>query len=86
MMATAGGVCALRHTTLCWISLGFATAFAAYRLDTPWQVLLNDIANQMVFSEIGASVGAVPVAGGSSSRIARSRLSTWMDCYAKSIR
>jgi 5-methylthioadenosine/S-adenosylhomocysteine deaminase len=62
-MATAGGAAALRHKKLGKISPGFAADLVVYRLDAPWWVPLNDIVNQMVFAETGASVDTVLIDG-----------------------
>jgi 5-methylthioadenosine/S-adenosylhomocysteine deaminase len=62
-MATAGGAAALRHKKLGKISPGFAADLVVYRLDAPWWVPVNDIVNQMVFAETGASVDTVLIDG-----------------------
>jgi 5-methylthioadenosine/S-adenosylhomocysteine deaminase len=62
-MATAGGAAALRHQKLGRISPGFAADLVVYRLDAPWWVPVNDIVNQMVFAETGASVDTVLIDG-----------------------
>jgi 5-methylthioadenosine/S-adenosylhomocysteine deaminase len=62
-MATIGGAGALRHPKLGKIAPGFAADLVVYRLDTPWWVPVNDIVNQMVFAETGASVDTVLIDG-----------------------
>jgi cytosine/adenosine deaminase-related metal-dependent hydrolase len=62
-MATAGGAGALRNDKLGRIAPGFAADLAVYGLDTPWWVPVNDVVNQMVFAETGASVETVMVDG-----------------------
>jgi 5-methylthioadenosine/S-adenosylhomocysteine deaminase len=62
-MATTGGAAALRHKKLGKISPGFAADLAVYRLDKPWWVPVNDLVNQMVFAETGASVDTVLIDG-----------------------
>jgi len=62
-MATRGGARALRRERLGQIAPGFLADLAVYRLDSPWWVPVNDIANQMVFAETGASVETVMVDG-----------------------
>lgn len=61
--ATAGGAGALRHPALGQISPGFAADLTIYRLDAPWWVPVNDVVNQLVFAETGASVDTVLVDG-----------------------
>jgi 5-methylthioadenosine/S-adenosylhomocysteine deaminase len=62
-MATAGGAAALRHLTLGTIAPGFAADLVVYRLDAPWWIPVNDVVNQMVFAETGASVESVMIDG-----------------------
>jgi cytosine/adenosine deaminase-related metal-dependent hydrolase len=62
-MATAGGAAALRHKKLGNISPGFAADLVVYRLNKPWWVPVNDLVNQMVFAETGASVDTVLIDG-----------------------
>jgi cytosine/adenosine deaminase-related metal-dependent hydrolase len=62
-MATAGGAGALRHQRLGQISPGFVADLVVYRLDRPWWVPVNDVVNQMVFAETGASVDTVMIDG-----------------------
>jgi cytosine/adenosine deaminase-related metal-dependent hydrolase len=62
-MATAGGAGAIRHAALGEISPGFAADLTVYRLDAPWWVPVNDVVNQLVFAETGASVETVLVDG-----------------------
>jgi 5-methylthioadenosine/S-adenosylhomocysteine deaminase len=62
-MATQGGARALRQKRLGQIVPGFRADLAVYRLDSPWWVPINDVANQMVFAETGASVEIVLVDG-----------------------
>lgn len=62
-MATAGGAGALRNDKLGRIAPGFVADLAVYGLDAPWWVPVNDVVNQMVFAETGASVETVMVDG-----------------------
>ena len=62
-MATAGGAGAMRQDKLGRIAPGFAADLAVYRLDSPWWVPVNDVVNQLVFAETGASVETVMVDG-----------------------
>ena len=62
-MATAGGAGAMRQDKLGRIAPGFAADLAVYRLDAPWWVPVNDVVNQLVFAETGASVETVMVDG-----------------------
>jgi 5-methylthioadenosine/S-adenosylhomocysteine deaminase len=62
-MATTGGAAALRYKKLGKISPGFAADLVVYRLNAPWWVPVNDIVNQMVFAETGASVDTVLIDG-----------------------
>jgi cytosine/adenosine deaminase-related metal-dependent hydrolase len=62
-MATTGGAAALRHQKLGRIAPGFAADLVVYRLNAPWWVPVNDIVNQMVFAETGASVDTVMIDG-----------------------
>jgi 5-methylthioadenosine/S-adenosylhomocysteine deaminase len=62
-MATTGGAAALRHKKLGKIFPGFAADLVVYRLDAPWWVPVNDVVNQMVFAETGASVDTVLIDG-----------------------
>ena len=54
---------ALRHQKLGKIGPGFAADLVVYRLDAPWWMPVNDIVNQMVFAETGASVETVLIDG-----------------------
>jgi cytosine/adenosine deaminase-related metal-dependent hydrolase len=62
-MATTGGAGALRHDRLGKIAPGFVADLVVYRLDAPWWVPVNDVVNQMVFAENGASVETVLIDG-----------------------
>jgi cytosine/adenosine deaminase-related metal-dependent hydrolase len=62
-MATAGGAKALRRNDIAAISPGRAADLVIYRLDTPWWTPLNDVVNQLVFAETGASVETVLIDG-----------------------
>lgn len=62
-MATAGGAKAMRHKNVGALSKGFAADIVVYRLDRPWWIPINDIVNQLVFSETGASVETVLIDG-----------------------
>jgi 5-methylthioadenosine/S-adenosylhomocysteine deaminase len=62
-MATTGGAGALRHDRLGRIAPGFVADLVVYRLDAPWWVPVNDVVNQMVFAENGASVETVMIDG-----------------------
>jgi 5-methylthioadenosine/S-adenosylhomocysteine deaminase len=62
-MATAGGAGALRHPALGQIAPGFVADLVVYRLNAPWWVPVNDIVNQLVFAETGASVDTVLIDG-----------------------
>jgi cytosine/adenosine deaminase-related metal-dependent hydrolase len=63
LMATAGGARALRQKKVGAISPGFTADLVVYRLDAPWWVPVNDIVNQLVFAETGASVDTVLIDG-----------------------
>lgn len=62
-MATAGGAKAMRQKNVGAISKGFAADIVVYRLDKPWWIPINDIVNQLVFAETGASVETVLIDG-----------------------
>jgi 5-methylthioadenosine/S-adenosylhomocysteine deaminase len=62
-MATVGGAGALREQKLGCIAPGYIADIAAYRLDAPWWVPINDVVSQMVFAETGGSVDTVMVDG-----------------------
>ncbi|HWK96396.1 MAG TPA: amidohydrolase family protein [Pseudolabrys sp.] len=62
-MATAGGAGALRQSKLGAIAPGYAADLVIYRLDTPWWIPINNLVNQLVFSETGASVDIVMIDG-----------------------
>jgi cytosine/adenosine deaminase-related metal-dependent hydrolase len=61
--ATAGGAGALRNATLGQIRPDFVADLTVYRLDAPWWVPINDVVNQLVFAETGASVDTVLIDG-----------------------
>jgi 5-methylthioadenosine/S-adenosylhomocysteine deaminase len=62
-MATTGGAGALRQTNIAAISPGRAADLVVYRLDAPWWTPVNDVVNQLVFAETGASVDTVVIDG-----------------------
>lgn len=62
-MATSGGAKALRHANIGAVGAGFAADLAIYRLDRPWWAPVNDVVNQLVFAETGASVETVLIDG-----------------------
>ncbi|WP_270936475.1 amidohydrolase family protein [Falsiroseomonas oryzae] len=61
-MATRGGAAAMRQRIGC-IAPGMAADLALYDLRSPWWTPLNDPVHQFVYSETGASVREVFVAG-----------------------
>ena len=62
-MATTGGAKAMRQKNVGAISKGFLADIVMYRLDKPWWIPINDIVNQLVFAETGASVETVLIDG-----------------------
>jgi cytosine/adenosine deaminase-related metal-dependent hydrolase len=62
-MGTSGGARALRQKKLGAIVPGFIADLVVYRLDAPWWVPVNDVVNQLVFAETGASVDTVLIDG-----------------------
>jgi cytosine/adenosine deaminase-related metal-dependent hydrolase len=62
-MATDGGAKAMRRPDIGAIDVGCAADLAIYRLDKPWWTPVNDVVNQLVFAETGASVETVLIDG-----------------------
>ena len=62
-MATQGGAHALRQHDIGRLEVGCRADLVLYRLDAPWWIPINSPAEQLVFSETGASVESVIIDG-----------------------